>query len=160
MKFVAKVVTNDGTFNSTVIKPLISPTPAQTTSATRMAHPTGSPSCQVQYMTHGREEENLARGEVDLPHYQHEHLADGDRSDRPGVAGGRVQAEGGEKRGRVNAEVDEQGDRDDDRGDLALRNEEMPDTPARAPLGGPAEPTGSAGPDAGSGSAAATSTTG
>ena len=53
MKFVARVVTNDGTFNSTVIKPLITPTPAAARSATRMAHPTGSPSCQVQYMTHG-----------------------------------------------------------------------------------------------------------
>src|ERR1035441_8374303 len=30
MKFVARVVTNDGTFNNTVIRPLIIPTPAAT----------------------------------------------------------------------------------------------------------------------------------
>lgn len=53
MKFVASVVMNEGTFNSTVMRPLIIPTPQATSSAATMDHPTGSPSCQSQNMTHG-----------------------------------------------------------------------------------------------------------
>ena len=53
MKLVARVATNDGTFNITVISPLIIPIPAATTSAATIAHPTGTPSCHSQYMTQG-----------------------------------------------------------------------------------------------------------
>ena len=53
MKFVARVVTNDGTFSNTVMRPLIMPTPQATISAAMMAHPTGMPSCHSQYMTQG-----------------------------------------------------------------------------------------------------------
>ena len=52
MKFVASVVTKDGTFRSTVISPLIAPTPQQTASARRMASATGSPRLCSQYSTH------------------------------------------------------------------------------------------------------------
>ena len=53
MKFVARVVTNDGTLNITVIRPLIAPIPAATPSVMRMAHPTGIPEVHIQYMTQG-----------------------------------------------------------------------------------------------------------
>ena len=52
MKFVASVVTKDGTFRRTVISPLIAPTPQHTTSAIRIASPTGTPRLWNQYSTH------------------------------------------------------------------------------------------------------------
>ena len=52
MKFIASVVTKDGTFRRTVISPLIAPTPAHTTSASRIANQTGNPRLCSQYSTH------------------------------------------------------------------------------------------------------------
>src|SRR5208282_1729763 len=52
-KFVASVPMNEGTFNTTLMRPLISPTPMVTRSAATMAQPTGTPRVQSQYMTHG-----------------------------------------------------------------------------------------------------------
>ena len=53
MKFIASVVTNEGTFSRTVISPLIAPTPETTTSASRIASTSGTPRLSSQYMTHG-----------------------------------------------------------------------------------------------------------
>ena len=53
MKFVARVVTNEGTFSHTVIRPLHAPTPLTTMSAITIANTTGTPKLCIQYMTHG-----------------------------------------------------------------------------------------------------------
>ena len=53
MKFIASVVTKDGTFRRTVISPLIAPTPQHTASAIRMESAIGSPRLCIQYSTHG-----------------------------------------------------------------------------------------------------------
>ena len=53
MKFIASVVTKDGTFNPTVISPLTAPTPQQMVSATRMERAIGSPRLCSQYSTQG-----------------------------------------------------------------------------------------------------------
>jgi len=66
MKFVARVATNDGTFNNTVIMPLIIPTPAATKSEASMAQPTEGPAARASNMTQACKE-HLSCGEVDLP---------------------------------------------------------------------------------------------
>ncbi len=53
MKFIASVVTKDGTFSRTVISPLIAPTPQHTTSASRIESAIGTPTLCSQYSTHG-----------------------------------------------------------------------------------------------------------
>ena len=78
MKFVASVVTKDGTFRRTVISPLTAPTPQHTTSAIRIASPTGTPRLWNQYSTHAREQEHLTGRQVDLPEHEQQHLSDRD----------------------------------------------------------------------------------
>ena len=53
MKFIASVVTKDGTFRRTVISPLTAPTPQHTTSASTMASTSGTPRLCSQYSTQG-----------------------------------------------------------------------------------------------------------
>ena len=43
MKFIARVVTKEGTLSRTVIRPLIAPTPHTTRSASTTARPLGTP---------------------------------------------------------------------------------------------------------------------
>ena len=93
MKLVAKVPTNDGTFNNTVISPLISPTPMATNERGHDGPPDGNPVGPQPVHDPGGEQEHLAGGKVDLAEHQHENLTDGDRPDRPGEPGGGVQAE-------------------------------------------------------------------
>ena len=92
MKFVASVVTNEGTFNSTVISPLIAPTP-QATRASEIAKPHGDAERAKPVHHPGREQEDLTGRQVDLGEHQQQHLADGDRADRPGITGRRAEAE-------------------------------------------------------------------
>ncbi len=54
MKFVASVVTNDGTFRPTVISPLIAPTPADDRECSDDREHEGHPLLWSQYMTHGQ----------------------------------------------------------------------------------------------------------
>ena len=79
MKFVASVVTNEGTFSHTVIRPLHAPTPQPTTSAIRIDEPERH--AEVVHPVHDprREEEDLAGRQVDLGEHEQQHLADGDR---------------------------------------------------------------------------------
>ena len=53
MKFMASVVTKEGTLRRTVIRPLTAPTPQHTASAITIETATGSPRLCIQYMTHG-----------------------------------------------------------------------------------------------------------
>ncbi len=54
MKFIASVVTNEGTFSRTVISPLIAPTTQTARSAIRIATTSGRPSLCSQYIIHGQ----------------------------------------------------------------------------------------------------------
>src|SRR5581483_8155446 len=74
------------------------------------------------------EQEHLAGREVDLGEHEQHHLADCDRPDRPCITGRRAEAElAGERRAGPDREVHEQRDRDEDRGELALVEEEVKD---------------------------------
>ena len=109
MKFVASVVTNDGTFRPTVIRPLIAPTPA--TDEKRGEDREHDRHAAVVEPVHDprAEQEDLAGREVDLGEHEQQHLPDGDRADRPRVAGGRAEAQRvGERRSGPDREVHEQ----------------------------------------------------
>ena len=109
MKFIASVVTKDGTFRRTVISPLIAPTPQHTASAIRMESAIGTSEVVQPVLDPRREQEHLAGRQVDLGEHEQQHLADGDRADRPRVAGGRAEAERvGERRPGPDREVREQ----------------------------------------------------
>ena len=79
MKFVASVVTNDGTFRRTVISPLIAPTPQHTREREQDRERDRHAGVVQPVLDPRREQEDLARREVDLGEHEQQHLADGDR---------------------------------------------------------------------------------
>ena len=134
MKFIARVVTNEGTFSHTVINPLHAPTPLATMSAIRIAE--RDRDTEVVHPVHDprREEEDLAGRQIDLGEHEQQHLSDGDGRDRSRVARRRAEAElVGEGRSRPDREVAEQANRDHDRRQLALIEEGVQDPPAERP---------------------------
>ena len=101
MKFIASVVTNDGTFRRTVIRPLTAPTPQQTSEREQDRERDRQSEVVQPVLDPRREEEDLAGRQVDLGEHEQQHLSDRDRADRPRIAGGRAEAErGGELRAR------------------------------------------------------------
>ena len=125
MKFVASVVTKDGTFRRTVISPLHRADTADHDERDQDREHDRHSEVVEPVLDPRREQEDLTGRQVDLGEHEQQHLSDGDGRDRPRVAGGRAEAERvGEGRPRPDREVDEQADRDHERRQLALVEEE------------------------------------
>ena len=125
MKFVASVVTKDGTFRRTVISPLHRADTAAHDERDQDRQPDRHSEIVEPVLDPRSEQEHLTGRQVDLPEREQQHLSDRDPCDRPRVAGGRAEAElGGERRPRPDREVYEQAHRDHKRRQLALVEEE------------------------------------